>query len=44
MYDKSGFDKKAQIRLRVAIEELNEKGCLILFNNSDQAIYQALFK
>ena len=38
MYDKSGFDKKDQLRLRIAIEKVNEKGCYILFNNSDQII------
>ena len=44
MYDKSGFDKKDQLRLRIAIEELNEKGCYILFNNSDQNYIKELYQ
>ncbi len=43
MYDKSGFDKKAQLRLRIAIEELNEKGCFVLFNNSDQPFIREIY-
>ena len=44
MYDKSGFDKKAQLRLRIAIDELNEKGCFVLFNNSDQPFIREIYK
>ncbi len=43
MYDKTGFNKKDQLRLRIAIEELNEKGCFVLFNNSDQPYIRELY-
>ena len=43
MYDKSGFDKISQIRLRFAIEELDKKGCFILFNNSDHPFVRDLY-
>ena len=44
MYDKSGFNKKDQLRLRIAIEELDEKGCFVLFNNSDQTYIRDLYQ
>jgi DNA adenine methylase len=43
MYDKSGFDKKDQLRLRCAIQELHEKGCFFMFNNSDQPYVRELY-
>jgi len=43
MYDKSGFDKNDQLRLRSAIQELHEKGCFFMFNNSDQPYIRELY-
>ena len=43
MSNKSGFNKQDQLRLRMGIEELNQKGCYILFNNSDQPYIRDLY-
>ncbi len=44
MYDKSGFNKTSQERLKNEIIKLNDKGCKFLLSNSDNGFIRELYK
>lgn len=44
MYDKSGFNKTSQERLKNELIKLNEKGCKFLLSNSDNGFIRELYR